>query len=219
MEKEIETISNYLQTALHNAKKANNVELELRLLKALKGFHEEIKDGVQLFKNKPLSANFIASYIINYSFDQGFPVTNLKLQFLLYYIQANSLVMRNRRFYDEDILKYRFGPAVKSVYNTYRKFVDKEIERQNFTEIIEVVDGYLKKVHKVNSYDDYSEEDKQLMNQIIQKYKDLSDWQISDLVKQDQPWKQAKEYLDVICDNWIIEYFKSGNTGERNNNI
>lgn len=210
---QIKEVSYYLQQVLIDAKKMDHSELAIRISKALEAFNADIEDDnvplkKEFLRRNTYSAKSVSIYIINYSFDQGFPVTNLKLQILLYYIQAESLITRNRRFYDEDILKYLFGPAVKSVYGTYRKYMDKEIKRQNFTEGIEVVDGYLKKVQKENSYDEYSEENKQLMNQIIQKYKDLSDWQISDLVKQEQPWKQAKEYLDVICDNWIIEYFK-----------
>ena len=53
-------------------------------------------------------ADDIAKYIINYSYDNGIAVTNLKLQILMYYIQSYSISERNCVLFVDEFLKYLF---------------------------------------------------------------------------------------------------------------
>jgi uncharacterized phage-associated protein len=45
------------------------------------------------------------------------PLTNLRLQNLLYYAQAWSLVIRESELFSEEIRAWRYGPVVPEVYN------------------------------------------------------------------------------------------------------
>jgi uncharacterized phage-associated protein len=53
--------------------------------------------------------------------EAGDSITPLKLQKLLYYAQAWSLVLLDRPLFDEDFEAWVHGPVVRSVYNEYRR--------------------------------------------------------------------------------------------------
>ena len=63
-------------------------------------------------KNKIYNALDIARYIINYSIDNSYPVSNLKLQKLLYYVQANFLVNKNKQCFYQEILNWDYGQSL-----------------------------------------------------------------------------------------------------------
>jgi uncharacterized phage-associated protein len=48
--------------------------------------------------------------------DEPDPLTNLRLQKLLYYAQAWSLVVRERELFSDDLEAWRLGPVVPAVY-------------------------------------------------------------------------------------------------------
>ena len=62
----------------------------------------------------------IAKIIVNDAIDIGHPITNLKLQKLLYYVQAAFLVEYNTPCFDDDIVAWKYGPVVERVYNDFR---------------------------------------------------------------------------------------------------
>jgi uncharacterized phage-associated protein len=59
----------------------------------------------------------IADYII-----RSIEVDPLKLQKLLYYTQAVSLVKYDKLAFNDPIEAWDYGPVVKSIYNVYKKF-------------------------------------------------------------------------------------------------
>lgn len=54
-------------------------------------------------------------------------LTQLKLQKLLYFAQAISLKERNKTLFSEPILRWDYGPVVRSIYKKYKDFCDKPI--------------------------------------------------------------------------------------------
>lgn len=68
-------------------------------------------------KFQVLSAINIANYIIGCC-----RVDNLKLQKLLYYSQAVSLVLNKRPLFGETIRAWDYGPVVPCVYHKYKKY-------------------------------------------------------------------------------------------------
>ena len=64
----------------------------------------------------------IAKYVIDYSNNKRYPVSNLKLQKLLYFIQAEFLVSTGHPCFSDDIEAWPLGPVVPNVYQTYRIF-------------------------------------------------------------------------------------------------
>lgn len=58
----------------------------------------------------------ISKYIINKSIEINKPVDNLKLQKLLYYVQAIFLTNSNEPCFVQDIVHWRHGPVVVEAY-------------------------------------------------------------------------------------------------------
>lgn len=54
-------------------------------------------------------------------------MTNLRLQKILYFIQAFSLISTGRPLFKEDILAWQYGPVVKEVYDEYKQWKSMKI--------------------------------------------------------------------------------------------
>lgn len=152
------------------------------------------------------SADEVARYVINYSYDIGYPVTNMKLQIIMYYIQA-YYITKNEKCFDSDFLKFRFGPCIKSIYDTYREFTCNEIKRQNTFHKICVKSGRLMEEEMFFHYTDYEKKDRDIFELIINRASKITPWTLADYVKEESPWKMAKNYKDIINENDIKEYF------------
>ena len=66
------------------------------------------------------TARNIADYIISFSHEHGDPVSNLKLQKLLYYSQAWYLALYDKPLFDERLEAWVHGPAVPPVYGMFK---------------------------------------------------------------------------------------------------
>lgn len=64
----------------------------------------------------------IANYIIHTASDVNRDVTNLHLQKILYYLQANELVSTEQPLFKESIEKWRLGPVIPEVYHEYKEY-------------------------------------------------------------------------------------------------
>ena len=62
----------------------------------------------------------ICNYIIKSENNKGRAVTNLRLQKLLYFIQAYSLKALDAPCFAESIEAWQYGPVVPSVYSAYK---------------------------------------------------------------------------------------------------
>ncbi|OOB80282.1 MAG: hypothetical protein BEN19_05755 [Epulopiscium sp. Nuni2H_MBin003] len=69
----------------------------------------------------------IIEYIDYYNNELGKPITNLKLQKLLYYVQANFLLNKKDICFEEDIIHWTLGPVVKEVYEKFKIFNSKNL--------------------------------------------------------------------------------------------
>lgn len=61
----------------------------------------------------------VSNYIIEKCDELKEPITNLKLQKILYYVQAYSLVLLNGKMFREEIRAWPYGPVVKEVYDEF----------------------------------------------------------------------------------------------------
>lgn len=81
------------------------------------------------------SAAEIADYIIRKGISTGNPVSNMKLQGLLYFSQAFYLVVANgKRLFDERLYKWDWGPVCPYVFERYKFLVDRPIEKPFLSE-------------------------------------------------------------------------------------
>ena len=68
------------------------------------------------------SASLIAKYIIERCDHYNQTISNLKLQKILYFVQAEFLVEENRRCFFEEIEAWDYGPVVPNVYRKYKMY-------------------------------------------------------------------------------------------------
>nr|DAV86913.1 MAG TPA: hypothetical protein [Caudoviricetes sp.] len=68
------------------------------------------------------SAVEVAKYIIWYCKRQGYSISNLKLQKILYFVQASFLVNQGKPCFYEAIEAWDFGPVVPEVYHEFKIF-------------------------------------------------------------------------------------------------
>src|SRR5437016_1983852 len=83
--------------------------------------------------NKAYSYSLIADYFIALSNESQSPITNLKLQKLVYYAQAWHLAILKKALINEDFQSWAHGPVIPQLYNDYRSNGWKPIYREDLT--------------------------------------------------------------------------------------
>lgn len=83
-----------------------------------------------------IPALFIANRVIEYSNYKGYPINNLRLQKLLYFINARSLVETGRPIFDESMQKWKYGPVVSDVYHEYKRYGAFGIEESDLVDVV-----------------------------------------------------------------------------------
>ena len=68
------------------------------------------------------SALEIAKYVINHEHNNEREISNLRLQKLLYFVQAKVLVETEEPCFEEEMEAWDFGPVVPCVYHAYKIF-------------------------------------------------------------------------------------------------
>lgn len=112
----------------------------------------------------------IAKYIISKCFKEGVPVTNLRLQKLLYFIQLESYKVYGKQLFNNDIAAWQFGPVVPDVYYKYSVYAGMPILLQY---------DNLNLCNKVTN----------IVDDIIEKNKNIPIWKLVEIThKPDGPW-------------------------------
>jgi len=129
-------------------------------------------------QTKTLKALDVGKYFI-YLANQGKkPITNKKLQKLVYYSQAWSLALNDKKLFKEPIEAWVHGPAVRSLYLQYKNF--------GFSPIKEEIDTKSIKIPA---------KDKKLLDEIWKVYGKLDAEYLEMLTHSEQPWQEARDGL------------------------
>ncbi|MEA5425834.1 MULTISPECIES: Panacea domain-containing protein [Arcicella] len=73
------------------------------------------------------SALVIASKFVNRAIDNGKPVTQMKLQKMLYIAHGLHLVYSGKPLINENIEAWKYGPVIPQVYNYYKNWGNQPI--------------------------------------------------------------------------------------------
>ncbi len=109
------------------------------------------KKGMRGKKSKIVPLD-VAAYIIELSKETGEPLTNMKLQKLIYYVYAWFAVEKKKPLFDEKILAWKYGPAIVSVYEEYKDYgadVVKDKSGGNLENLDEYTKGLTEEVFTV----------------------------------------------------------------------
>lgn len=137
--------------------------------------------------------HLIAKYVIHRCAQNGRPISNLKLQKILYFIQAELLVSTNQPCFKDDIEAWSSGPVVPAAYFEFMIFGDTNLPDQGN-------DGF----------DAIAEKDKDRLNAIISDAAKYSASQLAEITHNQRPWKDAyKRRSKIIEKAEIREYFAS----------
>lgn len=133
----------------------------------------------------------VARYIIDRCNKKGYFVSNLKLQKILYFVQAEFLVVLNTPCFFESIEAWEFGPVVPEVYHKYKMYCGGNIPS-------------IKPIHSSGINGDTQK----LINGVIDECCQYSASKLTEIVHHQSPWKNAYQRKDNTISNTVIkEYF------------
>lgn len=124
-------------------------------------------------------------------------LTQMKAMKLLYYMQAASLVLNHRRLFKDNIVAWKYGPAVLSIHNKYRH------ERSIVGVNNPITEQDRQDYQELQNNDQVSD----ILNSI---YNQLGVKSAIELMKQthnEDPWKNTPQ-SEEITDDKLISYFK-----------
>ncbi len=119
-----------------------------------------------------------------------------RIQRILYYIQARSLIENNRPFFQEDIIARNEGLYIKESYKYLREniFNQKDLS----------LEGLLIDLRKIDR------KDKDMIKEVIRSFQALSSYDLSVKIREEEPWHKAmKTDSRIISKESISEFFKA----------
>ena len=134
-----------------------------------------------------------AAYIL----DQQGPMTTWKLQKLVYYSQAWSLVWDDDVLFPEEIEAWANGPVVRALYQTHRgKYRVSRLSKGDTRAL--------------------TEDQRETLDAVLEFYGDKSPQWLSDLTHMEDPWQSARRHVPdggrgnvVIPKEDLAEYYGS----------
>ncbi len=126
--------------------------------------------------SKILKAQDIGRYFLYLANNENKIITNKKLQKLVYYAQAWSLVLHKKKLYSEPIEAWVHGPAIRSLYVQYKKFGFEPIRE-------DVRIGMI----------DFSKKIKNLLDNVWKIYGKMDAGYLEMLTHSEKPWQEARE--------------------------
>lgn len=141
----------------------------------------------------------VARYIIDYCNEIGRGISNLKLQKILYFVQAQFLVSisNNTPCFSDPIEAWDFGPLVPSVYHHYKVYGSAIIPSDKNDPLLPI-------------YQRISESDKKLINYMIDQIADYSASTLMQVIHNQDPWGNAyvQGQNNTIANEDIRRFFK-----------
>lgn len=76
------------------------------------------------------SSGYISNFFIDMArYDENETITNMRINKLMYYAQAWSLVQSKKPLFEEDFEAWDYGPVLPSVYKKYKKYKKNNIDK------------------------------------------------------------------------------------------
>ena len=160
------------------------------------------------------SALEVARHIINYANQTEQFVSALKLQKIMYFVQAEFLISNGRLCFADDIEAWDFGPVVPAVLHEFLRFGSCSIPP--VTHYFRDDENAFFGIRKVEFRDrTISDEDKSVINEVVDYLADYSAVGLTDLTQKQKPWIDAycRDCQNVIPASSIRLYFEERKSG------
>lgn len=141
-----------------------------------------------------MNAKQLSADVITYANQCGFPVTNLKLQKTLYYLQGYYAKTCGEELFLEEIEHWPYGPVVPTVYFEYCSFGANAIS-------IPLSD---------EPFGGFCAEEKNVLKAVVDKCLSLTARELVGKTHKEFPWKSTQA-SEIIPFNAILHYFKENN--------
>lgn len=150
----------------------------------------------------------VSRYIINYSNKKDYGISNLKLQKVLYFVQAYFLIQTNYPCFNEKIEAWDFGPVVPKAYCEYKQYGCCDIPTTKSFIMIDKDNIWNSKRVKFKEIA-ISDDDKSLIDKVVDKFSDYSATDLVELSQRQTPWIDAivSNQSNEITNKSIFEYF------------
>lgn len=176
---------------------------------------------MSIVNDKPYVPMYVANYVIKRSNELDYDINNLKLQKILYFLQAEYLSEYGKRLFDEYMEKWKYGPVTPSVYHEYKIFGAKDIQESDIKVIVRLpredetpnlLGTYIKE-----DYDDsmIDEEDRERIDSMLRSIGNTNPFDLVDETHRHSIWRDYSEKIMggiqgiIYKDEEIINYFKS----------
>lgn len=156
----------------------------------------------------------VSRHVINYSIEKNYSISNLRLQKLLYFIQAYFLSYTKEKepCFKEKIEAWAFGPVVPESYYNFKQYGSSNIPRvEKMLEFVKENDVWSLKTieYKDDCLDD---EDKNIIDNVVDSLSELSTLELVNITHNQSPWKDVyvpnKKGIVIELDS-IRRYFSS----------
>lgn len=137
----------------------------------------------------------VSHHIIELSTEIGEPVTNMKLQKLLFYSYVWNLVEHKKdKLFEEPILAWKYGPVIASAYHVYKKYGADSIK--------ESVDGDPTVL---------TSSQKDIIEDVFNIYGKMNGIELAQLTHSERPWLETYEEgkENVIADELMYEFYSA----------
>ena len=155
----------------------------------------------EIDKNKFVDINEITDFVIGYFNNLDVDITPLKLQKILYYIQAWHLVFfKKHPLFNEEPEAWVNGPVYRTIYN---RFKDNWYSGETLT--IGEPENIESDFEDIKNNVKLTKTQKELLFTVLQKYGKLSAGELVYITHVEDPWNKAREGLEPFerCDNHI----------------
>ncbi|HEX4332110.1 MAG TPA: type II toxin-antitoxin system antitoxin SocA domain-containing protein [Usitatibacter sp.] len=143
------------------------------------------------------TASTVARYIVGFFQEVGDPVTNLKLQKLLYYVQGWHLAVFGAPAFGDRLEAWVHGPVQPGVYGEYK--------HNRWNPIVGEV-----------AKPEIEQEMAELIDEVLASYGEETGWALERRTHNEPPWLKARNGIPsdqdsnaIIEKAWMKEYFAS----------
>lgn len=151
------------------------------------------------------SVDTVSRYIINYCDEHLGGVSNIRLQKLLYFVQAQFIMDLNIAAFKEEIEAWSFGPVIPEIYRKYKIFGRDNIILNAKNDIKKYLFGFNNELNE-----EILKEDMNIINKALKATSDVSTAELVRVSHIQDPWKNAYNKdnpKNVITKESIYEYF------------
>jgi len=132
-------------------------------------------------QKREITALSTALYFLKVADKEKKPITNLKLQKLVYYAQVWHTVFYNRKLFYEPIEAWVHGPAIPSLYRRFKAFESSSIQQTGLEEI------------KLP----FNEKERKFLKNIWNVYGKYDAEYLEALTHSELPWQEARRGLNL----------------------